>query len=321
MYKHIFGPVPSRRLGMSLGVDMVPKKVCSLNCVYCEVGPTTRLTSERKPYVPAKDIIRELHDYFQTQDNPDFITFSGYGEPTLNSEIGEIFDYLKREKPEVPIAVLTNGTLLYEKEVRDAIMKADLVLPSLDSATEEGFVKINHPVKTISLRQYVEGLVTFRKEFAGQIWLEIFILPGYNDSITELDALKKELLRIKPDRIQLNTLDRPGTVPGLRSATRQELQSIIDHWKIPNVEIIAAVLERTKMVSYRKDVENVIIETINRRPCTLDDLSKILGLHVNELNKYLDALEASGKVHTERQDRGLFYMIRKDTNPERTNKQ
>ncbi|MFA5444795.1 MAG: radical SAM protein [Bacteroidales bacterium] len=321
MYKHIFGPVPSRRLGMSLGVDMVPKKVCSLNCVYCEVGPTTRLTSERKPYVPAKDIIRELHDYFQTQDNPDFITFSGYGEPTLNSEIGEIFDYLKREKPEVPIAVLTNGTLLYEKEVRDAIMEADLVLPSLDSATEEGFVKINHPVKTISLRQYVEGLVTFRKEFAGQIWLEIFILPGYNDSITELDALKKELLRIKPDRIQLNTLDRPGTVPGLRSATRQELQSIIDHWEIPNVEIIAAVLERTKMASYRKDVENVIIETINRRPCTLDDLSKILGLHVNELNKYLDALEASGKVHTERQDRGLFYMIRKDTNPERTNKQ
>jgi wyosine [tRNA(Phe)-imidazoG37] synthetase (radical SAM superfamily) len=271
--------------------------------------------------VPAKDIIRELHDYFQTQDNPDFITFSGYGEPTLNSEIGEIFDYLKREKPEVPIAVLTNGTLLYEKEVRDAIMEADLVLPSLDSATEEGFVKINHPVKTISLRQYVEGLVTFRKEFAGQIWLEIFILPGYNDSITELDALKKELLRIKPDRIQLNTLDRPGTVPGLRSATRQELQSIIDHWEIPNVEIIAAVLERTKMASYRKDVENVIIETINRRPCTLDDLSKILGLHVNELNKYLDALEASGKVHTERQDRGLFYMIRKDTNPERTNKQ
>ena len=313
MYKHIFGPVPSRRLGMSLGVDMVPKKVCSLNCVYCEVGPTTRLTSERKPYVPAKDIIRELQDYFRTQNNPDFITFSGYGEPTLNSEIGEIFDYLKREKPEVPIAVLTNGTLLYEKEVREAIMKADLVLPSLDSATEEGFKRINHPVKTISLRQYIEGLVSFGQEFSGKIWLEVFILPGYNDSISELDALKKELLRIKPDRIQLNTLDRPGTVPGLRSATRQELQSIIDYWEIPNVEIIAAVLERTKMASYRKDVENVILETINRRPCTLDDLSKILGLHVNELNKYLDALEASGKVHTERQDRGLFYMIRKET--------
>jgi wyosine [tRNA(Phe)-imidazoG37] synthetase (radical SAM superfamily) len=277
------------------------------------VGPTTRLTSERKPYVPAKDIIRELQDYFRTQNNPDFITFSGYGEPTLNSEIGEIFDYLKREKPEVPIAVLTNGTLLYEKEVREAIMKADLVLPSLDSATEEGFKRINHPVKTISLRQYIEGLVSFGQEFSGKIWLEVFILPGYNDSISELDALKKELLRIKPDRIQLNTLDRPGTVPGLRSATRQELQSIIDYWEIPNVEIIAAVLERTKMASYRKDVENVILETINRRPCTLDDLSKILGLHVNELNKYLDALEASGKVHTERQDRGLFYMIRKET--------
>jgi len=271
--------------------------------------------------VPAEDIIRELQDYFRTQKNPDFITFSGYGEPTLNSEIGTIFDYLKREKPEVPIAVLTNGTLLFEKEVREAIMRADLVLPSLDSATEEGFKRINHPVKTISLRQYIEGLVTFRQEFTGQIWLEVFILPGYNDSITDLDALKKELLRIKPDKIQLNTLDRPGTVSGLRSATRQELQSIIDYWDLPNVEIIAAALERTKMASYRKDVENVIVETINRRPCTLDDLSKILGLHVNELNKYLDALEASGKVHTERQDRGLFYMIRKDTNPEIKNLQ
>ena len=313
MYKHIFGPVPSRRLGMSLGVDMVPKKVCSMNCVYCEVGPTTLLTSERKPYVPAGEILQELQDYFRKQKNPDFITFSGYGEPTLNSEIGEIFDYLKREKPEVPIAVLTNGTFLYEKEVREAIMKADLILPSLDSATEEGFKKINHPVKTIRLRQYIEGLVAFRKEFPGKIWLEVFILPGYNDSITELNALKKELLRIKPDSIQLNTLDRPGTVPGLRSATRQELQSIIDYWGLPNVEIIAAAVERTKMASYRKDVENVIMETINRRPCTLDDLSKILGLHVNELNKYLDALEASGKVHTVRQDRGLFYMIRKET--------
>lgn len=310
MYKHIFGPVPSRRLGMSLGVDMVPKKVCSLNCVYCEVGPTTLLTSQRKPYVPASEIIRELQDYFRTQSNPDFITFSGYGEPTLNSEIGEIFDYLKREKPEVPIAVLTNGTLLYEKEVRNAIMKADLILPSLDSATEEGFKKINHPVRTISLDQYIEGLVAFGQEFTGKVWLEVFILPGYNDNVVELDALKKEILRIHPDKIQLNTLDRPGTAAGLRSATHKELQSIIDYWKIPNVEIIAAAIERKKIGSYRKDVENVIIETINRRPCTLDDLAKILGMHVNELNKYLDTLEATGKVRTERQDRGLFYMIR-----------
>jgi len=284
-----------------------------MNCVYCEVGPTTLLTSERKPYVPAGEILKELKDYFRKQKNPDFITFSGYGEPTLNSDIGKIVDFLKKEKPDVPIAVLTNGTLLYDKEVRDAIMKADIILPSLDSATEEGFRKINHPAKTIGLQKYIEGLVAFRKEFTGKIWLEVFILPGYNDSKTELDALKKELIRINPDRIQLNALDRPGTVPGLRSATHQELQSIIDYWGLSSVEIIAAAVERTRMASYRKDVENVIMETINRRPCTLDDLSNILGLHVNELNKYLDALEASGRVHTERQDRGLFYMMRKET--------
>ena len=136
-------------------------------------------------------------------------------------------------------------------------MKADVILPSLDSATEEGFKKINHPAKTIGLQKYIEGMVTFRKEFTGKIWLEVFILPGYNDNAAELDALKKELLRIKPDKVQLNTLDRPGTVPGIRSATHQELQSIIDYWGMPNVEIIAAVRERTDVI-LPKDVENVL---------------------------------------------------------------
>jgi len=293
---------------MSLGVDMVPKKVCSLNCVYCEVGPTTLLTSQRKPYVPASEIIRELQDYFRTQSNPDFITFSGYGEPTLNSEIGEIFDYLKREKPEVPIAVLTNGTLLHEKEVRNAIMKADLILPSLDSATEEGFKKINHPVRTISLDQYIEGLVTFGQEFTGKVWLEVFILPGFNDHKAELDALKEVFLRISPDSIQLNTLDRPGTEEGIRSATLLELEHIREYWDIPGVEIISSSALRKSTTAYREDVQNAILETISRRPCTLDDIACITGLHVSEINKYLDTLEATGNIRTERQERGLFYM-------------
>ena len=131
MYKYLFGPVPSRRLGMSLGVDLVPKKVCSLNCVYCEVGHTTKLTTERKEYILYDKVTSELEHYFANNPDPDYITFSGSGEPTLNSRIGDVLQFIKQQKPDIPVAVLTNGTLLYDKKVRDELMDANVVLPSL----------------------------------------------------------------------------------------------------------------------------------------------------------------------------------------------
>ncbi|MCD6543381.1 MAG: radical SAM protein [Flavobacteriaceae bacterium] len=309
MYKHLFGPVPSRRLGMSLGVDLVPKKVCSLNCVYCEVGRTTTLTIDRKEYIKYNEVIDELINYFNNNPDPDYITFSGYGEPTLNIRIGDIIQFIKQNKPDIPIAILTNGTLLYDKKVREELMDADVVLPSLDAATEKVFLKINRPPKTLTLDKYIQGLITFRKEFKGKIWLEIFILPDYNDNEEELIALKKAIVKINPDSVQLNTLDRPGIKDNLRSATKEELQNIIDFWKLDNVEIISATLERKDIQSYRKDAETAIIETIARRPCTLDDLSKILGLHVNEINKYLDVLEAENKIEVVKLKRGIFYQV------------
>ena len=310
MYKHLFGPVPSRRLGMSLGVDLVPKKVCSLNCVYCEVGKTTTLTIDRKEYIKYNTVTEELTHYFNNNPDPDYITFSGYGEPTLNSRIGDIIQFIKQAKPGIPIAILTNGTLLYDKNLRKELMSADVVLPSLDAATKEGFLKINRPPKTLTLDIYIQGLITFRKEFKGKIWLEIFILPDYNTNEKELIALKKAILKIQPDSVQLNTLDRPGIKDNLRSATLQELQRIVDFWNLDNVEIIAAAQERKKVQSYRKDAETAIVETIARRPCTLHDLSKILGLHVNEINKYLDVLEAENKIEVVHLKRGLFYQIK-----------
>ena len=308
MYKYLFGPVPSRRLGMSLGVDLVPKKVCSLDCVYCEVGKTTKLTLDRKEYIKSDKIKEELTDYFNNNIDPDYITFSGSGEPTLNIEIGEILYFIKQIKPNIPIAILTNGTLLFDKNVRKAIIDADVVLPSIDAATEAVFEKINRPPKDLKIDKYIQGLIDFRKEFKGKIWLEIFILPDYNDSANELKELKKIILKINPDSVQLNTLDRPGTEPNLRGATRQELQRIVDLWKLDYVKIIASSPERKNIQSYRNDIETAIIETIVRRPCTLDDLTKILGIHINEINKYLDVLEADKKIETVRQGRGVFYQ-------------
>jgi len=310
MYKYLFGPVPSRRLGISLGVDLVPKKVCSLDCVYCEVGQTTKLTTERREYILYDKVTTELADYFSHNPDPDYITFSGSGEPTLNSRIGDVLQFIKKNKPTIPVAVLTNGTLFYDKKVRDELLGANVVLPSLDAAREDTFRKINRPAQGLNIEKCINGLADFRKAYSGQIWLEVFFAPGYNDREADLIALKNAFEQIKPDQIQLNTLDRPGTLNNVQRASMEYLERVIDFWQLPNVEIIAAAPERKNIQSYRKDAEMVILETIARRPCTVDDLVKILGQHTNEINKYLDVLEAEGMVEPVRQERGIFYQIK-----------
>ena len=310
MYKYLFGPVPSRRLGISLGVDLVPKKVCSLDCVYCEVGKTTKLTIDRKEYIRYEKITEELSHYFSNNPDPDYITFSGSGEPLLNSRLGDVLNFIKESKPGIPVAVLTNGTLLFDKAVRDELKNADVVLPSLDAAVSGSFIRINRPAEGLDINRIIRGLIDFRREFTGKIWLEIFILPDYNNSEKDLLELKKNIQKINPDSVQLNTLDRPGVVANLKSAAREELQTIAESWGIPNVEIICSAEKRKNIESFRSDVESAILGTVARRPCTGEDLVQILGLHINEINKYLDVLESDGKIEAVEQDRGVFYIMK-----------
>ena len=310
MYKHIFGPVPSRRLGMSLGVDLVPHKVCTFDCIYCECGPTTNQTLKRKEYIPVDGLIKELQAYFNQNPIPDYITFSGAGEPTLHLKIGEIIQFIKSNYPAIPVAVLTNGSLLFCKKIRKELLNADVILPSLDAAIDEDFQKINRPHPKLFLEDYIRGLIDFRKEFRGEIWLEVMVIPGYNDSIENLKSIKEAIVKIKPDKIQLNTLDRPGVIENIRAATRHELQTILEFWQLEHAEIIAEVPERKEIKSYRREIESTILETVARRPCTLDDLVKILGLHPNEINKYLGILEDEKKLISVRQERGLFYQLK-----------
>jgi wyosine [tRNA(Phe)-imidazoG37] synthetase (radical SAM superfamily) len=308
MYRHIFGPVPSRRLGISLGIDLVPKKVCSLNCVYCEVGRTTILTTKRDEYVPYDSIQDELIDYFSSNNpDPEYITFSGYGEPTLHSKISDIVELIKKYKPNIPIAILTNGTLLSVPEVRESLLHTDIVLPSLDAVSDKIFKKINRPERSIQLNECIQGLVDFRKKYKGKIFLEVFILPGYNDENGHLEKMRDVINKIQPDKIQLNTLDRPGLVKEIFAATEDDLIKIKKIINLKNIEIISKVKNRKEVRSYRKNAEAAILETIARRPCTIDDLATILGLHVNEINKYLDVLGQENKIESVQQERGRFY--------------
>jgi len=309
-YQHLFGPVPSRRLGISLGVDLVPHKVCSLNCIYCEVGRTTNLTIKRNEYIPLTDILTELENYLDKKPVLDYITFSGAGEPLLHNGIGKVITFIKENYPDYKLALLTNSTLLYDENVRIEVSGIDLLLPSLDAVSDIVFKKLNRPNSKLDNKKIIDGLVKFRNNFSGKIWLEVFIVPGLNDTSTELDLLKNTIMKINPDSVQLNTLDRPGTESWLAPASKQKLEEIADFFKPLPVEIIAKFKSRNKVTSYHKNIEQQIIETIKRRPCTDKDLSEILGIHVNEINKYLSELIDEDLVDSQHQERGIFFRAK-----------
>ncbi len=311
-YKHLFGPVPSRRLGISLGVDLVPHKVCTLNCVYCEVGKTTNLTVDRKEYVPIDDVITELDAFLKPLPELDYITFSGAGEPTLNSGIGRVIAHIKSHYPQYKLALLTNATLFYDDQTRNEILPCDLILPSLDAVTDEVFHQINRPNNQLTAAKVIEGLEKLNREFKGTVWLEIFLIPGVNDTENELKQFKKVLQNLTFDKIQLNSLDRPGTEDWVTPMSKDRMMEIVEFLKPIPVEIIAKFKSRNNLASYHHDIADSIIETISRRPCTDKDLCEILGLHINELNKYLSQLIDDEMIEKERKERGIFFKINPD---------
>ncbi len=305
-YHYLFGPVPSRRLGISLGVDLVPHKTCSLNCIYCECGRTTNLTLARKEYVPTESVLAELKTFLAPKPSLDYITFSGAGEPTLHAGIGEIVTFLKTNFSDYKIALLTNGTLFGQPGLIEEVKAIDLILPSLDAASDLIFKKLNRPFHELKIDKIIDGLIQLRKKFTGQIWLEVFFVPGLNDTEEELRQLKTAIQQIKPDRVQLNTLDRPGTVAWVKPATKILLENIAQKLN-GNAEIIANFRKREQVASYSADVESSILQTLKRRPCTVEDLSATLGLHINEVNKYIETLLSRNLIGAEILERGKFF--------------
>ena len=292
---HIFGPVPSRRLGLSLGIDLVPFKTCTLDCIYCELGKTATPVTERAEYVSYLQLKNEIETFFSLEDRKlDYITLSGSGEPTLNKALPRVVKLL-RKLSKTPIALLTNGTLFSDPEVRREALAVDVILPSLDVVSEELFKTLNRPAPGLDIKEIITGLIALRREYQGQIWLEILFCRGLNDTPKEINRLAKAVAAIKPDKIQLNTVVRPGAMVEAVAVEQAFLKEVLPRFG-PQAEIIAPFARDSDYGSTIGKAEETILATLKRRPCTKSDLEQALGLKTVEVIKILDLMLEKGKI-------------------------
>jgi wyosine [tRNA(Phe)-imidazoG37] synthetase (radical SAM superfamily) len=304
--RHVYGPVPSRRLGFSLGVDILPFKTCSLDCVYCQLGPTVQQTIRRRRYFNEEEILAQVRAAIARDRGIDFITFSGSGEPTLNSSLGRLIRRIKK-MTSIPVALLTNSTTLTRPSVRQDLLAADVVVPSLDAATAASFRIVNRPHPSLKVAAVIAGLEKFRREFKGQIWLEVMLVRGINDSSGDIAALKKAVSRIKPDRIQLNTVVRPPAEKWARSLTRKALEKI--RKELGKGAEVVAEFRKKRASPAEADVKTAILSMVQRRPVTLKDMAFTLGQSKRRLLGHLADLERWGRVSIVRH-KGVAYYSR-----------
>jgi len=305
-YRYLFGPVPSRRFGRSLGVDLSPYKTCSLDCVFCQLGRTTEKTLTRREYVPTDEVLAELGEWLKRGGRADYITLSGSGEPTLHSRFGEVLESI-RSKSTIPAALLTNGTMLNLKEVRDAASLANVVKVSLSVWDQASYTWVNRPHPQLLFDHLIEGQKAFRAQFKGQLWMEVFLVWGINsipDDVRKVAALLKE---IDPDRIHLNTVVRPPSEDFASAISTKRMEELTPLFQ-PKAEVIAEF--RARHADHTHANQETIFSMLQRRPCTADQIADIFGMHLNEVSKYLGRLMRTDQIRAERKDASVYYTAK-----------
>jgi wyosine [tRNA(Phe)-imidazoG37] synthetase (radical SAM superfamily) len=300
-----YGPVPSRRFGRSLGVDIVPFKTCTYDCVYCQLGRTTSKTVQREHFISVRDIIQEVDQVLKTGCKPDFITIAGSGEPTLNADLGAIITSIK-QLTDIKVVVLTNGSLLWSLDVQKDCLKADIIAPSLDAGSDTVFNLVNRPHQDIQLPGVIQGLIDFRSVYRGEIWLEVFLLEGMNDHPDEIERIKDHIQLIRPSKVQLNTAVRPTEYSKSRRLSPTKL-SVVAALMGDNTEVIPEKPDLVNTMDIRSDEERVL-GLLRLRPCTVEDVTVGLSLHRNAAIKYISDLEKSGKIQCEEHNGSTFYL-------------
>jgi wyosine [tRNA(Phe)-imidazoG37] synthetase (radical SAM superfamily) len=307
----VYGPVPSRRLGLSLGVDLVPFKACPCDCVYCQLGPTRRLTTERETFFPVAVLVEQVQRALEKGPRPDVITLGGSGEPTLYVPLGGLIEALKTIT-DIPVVLLTNGALFGDEAIRREAALADRVLPSLDAGDEEMFRAVNRPHESLTLASIVAGLEAFRREYAGPIWLEVMVVAGITDREPPMRLIAEKARRIAPDRIHLNTPVRPSSLGASGAVSRERLQAFARLFT-PEAEVIADFKPSPVEANHRSGgLEDRLLDLISRRPCTVEDAAAGLAAAPNEVVKALAVLELSGQVTSRMQGSRRFYQAEGD---------
>jgi wyosine [tRNA(Phe)-imidazoG37] synthetase (radical SAM superfamily) len=309
-YKYLFGPVPSRRFGRSLGVDLTPYKTCTQDCVFCQLGRTTDLTVSRDEYVPVDEVIGELGAWFKTKGRADYITLSGSGEPTLHSRFHEVIRFI-REYSAIKTVLLTNGSLLHIPEVRSGASRAHIVKVSLSAWDQRSYGWINRPHPAIKFKRFIDGIKTFRTQFTGEFWIEVFLIWGVNSTPSDVSRIAVLAEEIGPDRIQLNTVVRPPVEDFAEAVPEEHAISLCPLFR-PTAEIIADF-------NSSKDYElpankETILAMLRRRPCTADQIAKVFGMHLNEVSKCLGSLMQDGQIREERKSGDIYYAYKKTAN-------
>jgi wyosine [tRNA(Phe)-imidazoG37] synthetase (radical SAM superfamily) len=294
--KYVFGPVPSRRLGQSLGIDTIPLKTCNWNCVYCQLGRTQPLVNERKEYFSSEEILAEVQEALAAHKpgEIDWVTFVGSGEPLLHADMGWLIRQVK-DMTELPVAVITNGSLLYLLEVRQELIAADAVLPTLDAGTAELYRQINRPHPDLTFDRLVEGLVAFREEYRGKLWVEVMLVRGLNDTPQALLDIAKVLQRISPDAVHINLPTRPPAETWVQPPTEDGLMQALAI--LGNIAEVVHPAEGSFDLSSYDNVVEAVIGIITRHPMRQEELERALDRWApGQVSQALTELTDSGRA-------------------------
>lgn len=307
--KHVFGPVSSKRLGQSLGVDLLPMKSCTWNCVYCQIGRTKHYVTERCEFYPPEEILKEILDALQAGTHIDWITFVGSGETLLYKDIGYLIEEVKKMTA-IPVAVITNGSLFHLEEVRRELLHADAVLPSLNAGSEELYERIDRPASGFTFKQHLDGLIQFRQEYKGKLWVEVMLLNGLNDSDEALNELAAAMKLVAPDMVHLVLPTRPAP----------EQQVVLpDNERIDRAVVIlstaAPVLHPAKGsmdLSSATDLLEAVTAIVFRHPVQEKELSAALLVRFSgdheRADQTMKELFCSGRFGTKEQAGEIYWI-------------
>jgi wyosine [tRNA(Phe)-imidazoG37] synthetase (radical SAM superfamily) len=304
--RYLFGPVPSRRLGRSLGIDLIPPKTCTFDCLFCQVGATSFKSITRKEYVPLADVIKEIDNWIVNDNNADCMTLAGSGEPTLHTGFGDVLEHVKKSTS-LRTVLLTNSSMMHLPEVRDAAAGAHIVKVSLSAWDQESFQNINRPHPDLRFDAIVDGLISFRPIFKGKLWLEVFTMQGINDTEEAMIRIAAIAKRIKPDCIHLNTVVRPPADDTAKPVSVDVLQGFSELFS-PEAEIIADFRRNTGKVSVPD--ESAVLAMIKRRPCTISDIAGSMGMKESAVRGILQDLHNKGIVSKIREEGRMYYAGR-----------